>query len=984
MTKWVYSFGNGKAEGRADMKNLLGGKGANLAEMSNLGLPVPPGFSITTEVCTTFYANNRKYPPELEGQVAAALKKVEEITGRKFGDAKAPLLVSVRSGARASMPGMMDTVLNLGLNDSTVEGLARETGDPRFAYDSYRRFIQMYGDVVLGIDHHHFEEILEQHKSDCGVSLDTELTAENLKALVAAYKKKVKDELGRDFPADVHGQMWGAIGAVFGSWMNQRAITYRRLHGIPEDWGTAVNVQAMVFGNMGDDCATGVAFTRDPSTGENVFYGEYLVNAQGEDVVAGIRTPQHLTIKGKLANKSKLPAMEETLPDVFKQLDAIRGRLEAHYRDMQDIEFTVQRNKLYMLQTRTGKRTAAAALKIATDMVHEGLIDEAEAVKRIDPAALDQLLHPTLDPKAPRDLLARGLPASPGAASGTVVFSADEAEAMAEKGQHVILVRVETSPEDIHGMHAARGILTTRGGMTSHAAVVARGMGRPCVSGAGEIRIDYQGKTMTVRNKTIRAGEQLTIDGGTGEVFAGEVPTVQPELSGDFAELMGWADKYRKIGVWTNAETPLDARTAKRFGAEGIGLCRTEHMFFDPQRIIAVREMIMAEDREGRSKALAKLLPMQRQDFVELFRIMDGLPVTIRLLDPPLHEFLPHAQSELEEIARISGRDLASVKARAARLHEVNPMLGHRGCRLAVTYPEIYEMQARAIFEAAIAVKKETGKAVVPEVMIPLITGRAELRLMQKLVEDVAKAVREETKAEFEYRLGTMIELPRAALRAAEIAEIAEFFSFGTNDLTQTCYGLSRDDAGNFLDEYEKKKLIPRDPFVSIDEDGVGELMKIATERGRSTKPELKLGICGEHGGDPASVRFCAMIGLDYVSCSPYRVPIARLAAAQAALQAPAGATAPIGKRRPARPSDDHHRRVLIAAGRRSAASRISGGIAHARPLPGARSAAVAKAAGPKPKKAAPKPKKAASRKKTGGKGPKRTSGKSSRGGKKR
>ncbi len=984
MTKWVYSFGNGKAEGRADMKNLLGGKGANLAEMSNLGLPVPPGFSITTEVCTTFYANNRKYPSELEGQVAAALKKVEEITGRKFGDAKAPLLVSVRSGARASMPGMMDTVLNLGLNDSTVEGLATETGDPRFAYDSYRRFIQMYGDVVLGIDHHHFEEILEQHKSDCGVSLDTELTAENLKALVAAYKKKVKDELGRDFPVDVYGQMWGAIGAVFGSWMNQRAITYRRLHGIPEDWGTAVNVQAMVFGNMGDDCATGVAFTRDPSTGENIFYGEYLVNAQGEDVVAGIRTPQHLTIKGKLANKSKLPAMEETMPDVFKQLEAIRERLEAHYRDMQDIEFTVQRNKLYMLQTRTGKRTAAAALKIATDMVHEGLIDEAEAVKRIDPAALDQLLHPTLDPKAPRDLLARGLPASPGAASGTVVFSADEAEAMAEKGRHVILVRVETSPEDIHGMHAARGILTTRGGMTSHAAVVARGMGRPCVSGAGEIRIDYQGKTMTVRNKTIRAGEQLTIDGGTGEVFAGEVPTVQPELSGEFAELMSWADKYRKIGVWTNAETPLDARTAKRFGAEGIGLCRTEHMFFDPQRIIAVREMIMAEDREGRSKALAKLLPMQRQDFVELFRIMDGLPVTIRLLDPPLHEFLPHAQSELEEIARISGRDLASVKARVARLHEVNPMLGHRGCRLAVTYPEIYEMQARAIFEAAIAVKKETGKSVVPEVMIPLITGRAELRLMQKLVEDVAKAVREETKADFEYRLGTMIELPRAALRAAEIAEIAEFFSFGTNDLTQTCYGLSRDDAGNFLDEYEKKKIIPRDPFVSIDEDGVGELMKIATERGRSTKPELKLGICGEHGGDPASVRFCAMIGLDYVSCSPYRVPIARLAAAQAALQAPAAATAPAGKRRPARPSDDHHRRVLIAAGRRSAASRISGGIAHARPLPGVRSAAVAKAAGPKPKKAAPKPKKAAARKKTGGKGPKRTSGKPSRGSKKR
>jgi pyruvate,orthophosphate dikinase len=984
MAKWVYSFGNGKAEGRADMKNLLGGKGANLAEMSNLGLPVPPGFSITTEVCTAYYKNDRRYPSELEGQVTAALKRVEEITGRKFGDAKTPLLVSVRSGARASMPGMMDTVLNLGLNDRTVEALAAETGDPRFAYDSYRRFIQMYGDVVLGIDHHHFEELLEQYKADCGVSLDTELTADNLKSLVAAYKKKVRAELGRDFPAEVHEQLWGAISAVFGSWMNQRANTYRRLHGIPEDWGTAVNVQAMVFGNMGDDCATGVAFTRDPSTGENVFYGEYLVNAQGEDVVAGIRTPQHLTIKGKLANKSKLPAMEETMPDVFKQLVAIRGKLEAHYRDMQDIEFTVQRGKLYMLQTRTGKRTAAAALKIATDMVREGLIDEAEAVKRIDPQALDQLLHPTLDPKAPREILARGLPASPGAASGTVVLSADDAEALAEKGHHVILVRIETSPEDIHGMHAARGILTTRGGMTSHAAVVARGMGRPCVSGAGEIRIDYQAKTMSVRNRVIKAGEQITIDGGTGEVFLGEVPTVQPELSGHFAELMGWADKFRKIGVWANAETPLDARTAKRFGAEGIGLCRTEHMFFDPQRILAVREMIMSEDREGRARALAKLLPMQRQDFLELFRIMDGLPVTIRLLDPPLHEFLPHAQSELEEIARITGKDVGVIRARAARLHEVNPMLGHRGCRLAVTYPEIYEMQARAIFEAAIAVKKETGRAVVPEVMIPLITGRSELQLMQKLVEDVAEAVRKETGAEVEYRLGTMIELPRAALRAGEIAEVAEFFSFGTNDLTQTCYGLSRDDAGNFLDEYEKKKIIPRDPFVSIDEDGVGELMKIATERGRSTRPELKLGICGEHGGDPASVRFCAMIGLDYVSCSPYRVPIARLAAAQAALQGTPSANGAAAKRRgAARPSDDHHRRVLIAAGRRSAASRISGGIAHARPAPGARSGGIG-ASAPKPKKkVAAKPKKASARKKTAGKGPKR-SGKAPRGRKKK
>jgi pyruvate, orthophosphate dikinase len=967
MAKWVYSFGNGKAEGRADMKNLLGGKGANLAEMSNLGLPVPPGFSITTEVCTTYYANERKYPAELDGQVAAALKKVEEITGRKFGDAKVPLLVSVRSGARASMPGMMDTVLNLGLNDRTVEALAAETGDPRFAYDSYRRFIQMYGDVVLGIDHHHFEEILEGHKANCGVSLDTELTAANLKDLVAAYKKKVRGELGRDFPSDVHEQLWGAISAVFSSWMNQRAITYRRLHGIPEDWGTAVNVQAMVFGNMGDDCATGVAFTRDPSTGENLFYGEYLVNAQGEDVVAGIRTPQHLTIKGKQANKSKLPAMEETMPEVFKQLAGIREKLEAHYRDMQDIEFTVQRSKLYMLQTRTGKRTAAAALKIAVEMVKEGLIDEAEAVKRIDPQALDQLLHPTLDPKAQRTLLARGLPASPGAASGTLVFSADEAEALAGKGQHVILARVETSPEDIHGMHAARGILTTRGGMTSHAAVVARGMGRPCVSGAGEIRIDYKAQTLSVRNQVLKAGEQVTIDGSTGEVFAGEVPTVQPELSGDFAVLMGWADKYRKIGVWANAETPLDARTAKRFGAEGIGLSRTEHMFFDPQRILAVREMIMSEDREGRAKALAKLLPMQRHDFVELFRIMEGLPVTIRLLDPPLHEFLPHADEEFEEIARISGKDIAAVRARA------------------VTYPEIYEMQARAIFEAAIEARKETGEEVVPEIMIPLITGRTELAVMQKLVEDVAKAVRQETGDDVNYRLGTMIELPRAALRAGEIAEIAEFFSFGTNDLTQTCYGLSRDDAGNFLDEYEKKKIIPRDPFVSIDEQGVGELMKIATERGRSTRPHLKLGICGEHGGDPASVRFCAHIGLDYVSCSPYRVPIARLAAAQAALQAPTGAAA-VGKGRAGRArlgDDERHRRVLISAGRRSAASRISGGVAHARPQPGARSmgaggTAVAKKTAKKAKAATRKP---ATKKGSGAKPrPKKKSGKSPRG----
>jgi pyruvate,orthophosphate dikinase len=977
MPKWVYSFGNGKAEGRADMKNLLGGKGANLAEMSNLGLPVPPGFTITTEVCTAYYASNRRYPAELERDVAAALKKVEEVTGRKFGDAKTPLLVSVRSGARASMPGMMDTVLNLGLNDATVEGLAKETGDARFAYDSYRRFIQMYGDVVMGIDHHHFEEILDLHKTDCGVTLDTELTAENLKSLVVAYKKRVKDELGRDFPQDVSEQLWGAIGAVFGSWMNQRAITYRRLHGIPEDWGTAVNVQAMVFGNMGEDCATGVAFTRDPSTGENIFYGEYLINAQGEDVVAGIRTPQHLTVKGKIANKSRLPAMEEVMPEVFAQLDGIRERLESHYRDMQDIEFTVQKKKLYMLQTRTGKRTAAAALRIAVEMVQGGLIGETEAVKRIDPAALDQLLHPTLDPKAPRQLMARGLPASPGAASGIVAFSADEAEDLAGRGEAVILVRVETSPEDIHGMHAARGILTTRGGMTSHAAVVARGMGRPCVSGVGEIRIDYRARTMAVRNLTVKAGERITIDGTTGEVFFGEVPTVQPELSGDFAVLMDWADKYRQIGVWANAETPLDARTAKDFGAEGIGLCRTEHMFFDPERIVAVREMIMAEDREGRAKALAKLLPMQRQDFVELFKIMDGLPVTIRLLDPPLHEFLPHSEAELEELATATGRDMAAVRARALRLREVNPMLGHRGCRLAVTYPEIYEMQARAIFEAAAAVMKAGGKPVVPEVMIPLIATKAELDLMADLVENVAKSVREQTGQDIEYRIGTMIELPRAALRADEIAGRAEFFSFGTNDLTQTTYGLSRDDAGNFLDEYEKKKLIARDPFVSIDEQGVGELMEIAAARGRRTRPDIKLGICGEHGGDPQSVRFCARLGLDYVSCSPYRVPIARLAGAQAALTEarPAAVEKPRKPKGMTRTADDRHRRVLVAAGhRRPAAQRISRGGVSTSLTPARAKPAPAKTAAKRPAKSAANrpPKKGGPKKRGKGKGRKR------------
>jgi pyruvate,orthophosphate dikinase len=884
MTQWVYAFGDGKAEGKAEMKNLLGGKGANLAEMSNLGLPVPPGFTITTEVCTYFYANGKTYPKDLEAQVAAALTQLEARIGAKLGDAANPLLVSVRSGARASMPGMMDTVLNLGLNDRTAEGLAKRSGDRRFALDSYRRFIQMYGQVVLGVDHHHFEDLLENTKLDLGVTLDTELSADDWQEVVEGYKEVVRRELGKPFPQDPQQQLWGAIGAVFGSWMNQRAITYRRLHDIPADWGTAVNIQAMVFGNMGEDCATGVAFTRNPSTGSDEFYGEYLVNAQGEDVVAGIRTPQHLTIAGKKANKSALPAMEEVMPEVFRELMKVRNTLEQHYRDMQDIEFTVQRGKLFMLQTRTGKRTAPAALKIAVDMAAAGLIDRAEAIRRIEPDSLDQLLHPTLDPKAPKTVLARGLPASPGAASGIVVFSADEAEARAGKGEAVILVRIETSPEDIHGMHAAKGILTARGGMTSHAAVVARGMGRPCVAGAGELRIDYRAGTMSVREHTVKVGDVVTLNGSTGEVMLGEVPTIQPELSGDFATLMQWADETRRMGVRANADTPLDAKTARRFGAEGIGLCRTEHMFFDEHRIVAVREMILADDTEGRRKALAKILPMQRQDFIEIFRIMRGLPVTIRLLDPPLHEFLPKTDAEMQELVGATGKDIGAIRHRAQALHEANPMLGHRGCRLAITGPEIYEMQARAIFEAAAAVIKESGEKVEPEIMIPLIATKKELDILKAMIDRVGAEVMKEAGVAVPYLVGTMIELPRAVLRAGEIAATAEFFSFGTNDLTQTCFGLSRDDAGSFLGAYLKAGILEHDPFITIDRDGVGELMKIGAERGRRTRKNLKLGICGEHGGDPASVRFCQEVGLDYVSCSPYRVPIARLAAAQAAL----------------------------------------------------------------------------------------------------
>jgi len=885
--KWVYSFGDGKAEGRAEMRNLLGGKGANLAEMSSLGLPVPPGFTITTEVCTWYQTNNNGYPPELAAEVDAAMAAMETVVGARFGDAGNPLLVSVRSGARASMPGMMDTVLNLGLNDRTVIGLAKSSGDERFAWDSYRRFIQMFSNVVLDVGHHYFEEALELKKEDLDVQLDTDLKADDWRAVVAEYKKIVEKRTGKPFPQDPREQLWGAIGAVFGSWMNQRAITYRRLHSIPESWGTAVNVQAMVFGNMGDDCATGVAFTRDPSTGTNLFYGEYLVNAQGEDVVAGIRTPQHLTIQGKEAQKSDAPAMEEVMPEVFKQLDGVRRTLEKHYADMQDIEFTVQRGKLYMLQTRNGKRTAKAALKIAVDMVHEGLIDRKEAVARIVPSSLDQLLHPTLDPKAARKVIAKGLPASPGAASGKVVFTADEAEKQARTGEKVILVRRETSPEDIHGMHAAEGILTSTGGMTSHAAVVARGMGKPCVAGAGDVRIDARAGTLSVRGVTVKSGEFITLDGSTGEIMLGVVPTVQPELSGDFAQLMEWADEVRTLGIRTNAETPADAEQARRFGAEGIGLCRTEHMFFEGDRIVAVREMILADDEKTRRKALAKIQPMQRQDFVNLFEIMAGLPVTIRLLDPPLHEFLPKTRADAELVARDLGVDVAEVEARAQKLHEYNPMLGHRGVRLGISFPEIYEMQARAIFEAVAEVQKKAGKTVIPEVMIPLVATRREVDLMKAVIDQVAAEVSQISGEKFEYLVGTMIELPRAALRAGEIAETAEFFSFGTNDLTQTTFGLSRDDSASFLEKYQQRGIFEQDPFASLDVEGVGELIEIACERGRRVRAGLKLGICGEHGGDPASVFFCHKAGLDYVSCSPYRVPIARLAAAQAALGGP-------------------------------------------------------------------------------------------------
>jgi len=881
--KYVYFFGNGKAEGRADMKNLLGGKGANLAEMTSIGLPVPPGFTISTEVCTYYYANGETYPTSLNDEVESSLKQVEKIMGRIFGDAANPLLVSVRSGARASMPGMMDTVLNLGLNDTTVQGIIAQSGDERFAYDAYRRFVQMYSDVVMGMDKHALEHLLELKKAEKNVHLDTDLTAADWKDLVAQFKAAIKQELGQEFPEDPKQQLWGAIGAVFGSWMNQRAITYRKLNSIPADWGTAVNVQSMVYGNMGEDCATGVAFTRDPSTGDNYFYGEYLVNAQGEDVVAGIRTPQPINNHQK--KPGDLPSMEDVLPECYQQLAEIRNILEKHYKDMQDIEFTIEKGKLFMLQTRNGKRTATAAIKVAVDMVAEGLIDEKTAVLRVAPSQLDQLLHPSLDPKAEKKVIAKGLPASPGAAGGTVVFTADEAEELAKNGKKVILVRIETSPEDIHGMHAAQGILTARGGMTSHAAVVARGMGKCCVAGCGDIKVNYADQSFVAKDGVVvKKGDMITLDGSTGQVMLGEVKTVPPQLTGDFGKLMVWVDQFRKLKVRTNADTPHDAKVAREFGAEGIGLCRTEHMFFDAERIAAVREMILAADVEGREKALAKILPMQKGDFIGLFREMKGLPVTIRLLDPPLHEFLPQQDKDINELAITMKVPAQTLKAKVEFLHEFNPMLGHRGCRLGITYPEIYDMQVRAIMEAACELVKNEGFSIVPEIMIPLIATVKELAVLKANAVKICDEVIAQYGVKLEYLIGTMIELPRAALTADEIAVEAEFFSYGTNDLTQTTFGLSRDDAGRFLPFYVDAGILPEDPFVSLDQNGVGQLVKMGCEKGRATRPNIKLGICGEHGGDPESVIFCHKIGLDYVSCSPFRVPIARLAAAHAAL----------------------------------------------------------------------------------------------------
>ena len=884
MTEWLKTFGGGTAEGSAEILDLLGGKGANLAEMANLGLPVPPGFTVTTELCAAYYDDDKRFPDSLSEQIEAGMQHIEAAAGAGFGDAANPLLVSVRSGSRASMPGMMDTVLNLGLNDETAAGLAASTGDARFAYDSYRRFIQMYGDVVLGVGYHEFEDLLERAKQGLGVQLDTDMSADDWQDLIGQYKAMVVARLDAPFPEDVGEQLWGAMRAVFDSWMNRRAVTYRRLYDIPESWGTAVNIQAMVFGNMGEDCATGVAFTRNPASGDKCIYGEYLINAQGEDVVAGIRTPQPLSAIGE---GTGAPALEQAMPEIYAELGRVSSRLESHYRDMQDIEFTVQKGKLWMLQTRAGKRTAAAALKIAVDMVAEGVLDEATAITRIEPETLEQLLHPRLDPEAPRNVIARGLPASPGAAAGQLVFSSERAADLAARGEAVILARPETSPEDIHGMHAARAVVTSRGGMTSHAAVVARGMGRPCITGATELRIDTDGGTISAAGVTLGEGELVTVDGTRGELLAGEIPTIEPVMSGAFATFMGWADGIRGLAVRANAETPADAATARKFGAEGIGLCRTEHMFFDSTRIVTMREMIVAKDSDGQRAALAKLLPMQRQDFVELFRIMAGLPVTIRLLDPPLHEFLPHGEAEMREVAEATGLPVEEVGARVAQLHENNPMLGHRGCRLGISYPEIYEMQVRAIFEAAIDVGESDGSAAnaALEIMIPLVMGAPELRILKDLVDGVAADINKARGAVPAYIVGTMIELPCAALRAGDIAELAGFFSFGTNDLTQTALGISRDDSASFMDSYVRHGIFAEDPFASLDREGVGELIKTACQRGRAARPGLKLGVCGEHGGDPASIHFFQNCGLDYVSCSPYRVPIARLAAAQAELR---------------------------------------------------------------------------------------------------
>jgi pyruvate, orthophosphate dikinase len=888
MVKWVYTFGAGKAEGSSEMRELLGGKGAGLAEMASLGLPVPPGFTITTEVCTYFYENERSFPAQLGGDVETALAHLGRLTGKGFGDVEAPLLLSVRSGARASMPGMMDTVLNLGLNDVTVKALARQAGDERFAYDSYRRFIQMYSSVVLGIAHEHFEDAVEYYKESKGVSLDTELDAEDWRKLIVDFKARVIEASGKPFPQAPQEQLWGAIAAVFGSWLTPRAITYRRIHGIPSNWGTAVTVQAMVFGNMGPTSATGVAFTRNPSTGAKELYGEFLLNAQGEDVVAGIRTPNAITEASRRAACSDRESMETAMPAVFAEFQRTAALLERHYRNMQDVEFTVENGKLWMLQTRTGKCTGAAALRVAVDMTHEGLITREEAIARIDPASLDQLLHPAIDPAAKRRIVATGLPASPGAASGEIVFTADEAEQLKSMGRKVILVRVETSPDDIHGMHAAEGVLTTRGGMTSHAAVVARGMGKPCVTGAATIRVDYASATMSAAGVTFKRGDMLTLDGGSGQVIEGAIEMSQPELSGEFATLMEWADDVRRMEVRANAETPADARAARKFGAEGIGLCRTEHMFFESERLTAVRQMILADDLAGRRAALEKLLPMQRGDFIELFEIMAGLPVTIRLLDPPLHEFLPQTAAEIDEVAAALNVPPEKIRSRLGDLREVNPMLGFRGSRLAIVFPEIAEMQARAIFEAAVELKRTTGELVRPEIMTPLIIARSEFDLIKAKVDETARVVAQETGQSVPYTVGTMVETPRASLRAGEIAESAAFLSFGTNDLTQTCMALSRDDASSFLGRYVALGILPADPFVTIDQEGVGELVAIGVERSRAVRPDIKLGICGEHGGDPATIAFCEKVGLDYVSCSPFRVPIARLAAAQAALHAKA------------------------------------------------------------------------------------------------